>query len=291
MTKLITIILLSCLGALLACQEPVDSILIPYNSKIVVECYLNPTEATIRVALRTNQPMVGSSEANLITNATVTITDGQQTVTLPFQGDAYWIGVLGNSRLRLRAGTTYTLKASAPGYESVEATCTIPARVNDLRWRVDGVQYIQDSRSYRVYNNYLLVWGSTIPAERQYFALGRQWAYADTIQTNSGRDSVFNGIQTVWDHFVTDEAIRNDRLFVRAFTGRVTERDSVLRNPRSTDLLLLQFDVNAYNFLKASQLQKQNGSNPFAEPSLVPSNIKNGLGIFGAIYQRRQTVP
>ena len=291
MKTLLPLLLLSCFAGLWACQKPVDSIPIPYTPKIVVEAYHITNDATIRVSLRTNQPMVGSSDASIITDATVTISDGQQTVTLPFHGDDYWIGTLTNAKIRLRAGTTYTLKASAPGYESIEATCTIPTRAANLRWRIDGIEYIQDNRGYRVYNNYLLVWGGNIPTERQYFALGRQWAYADTLQTISGQDSVFNGIQTVWDHFETDDVIRNNRLYARTFMGRISERDSTIRNPRSTDLLVMQFDVNAYNFLKASQLQKQSGNNPFAEPSLVPSNIKNGLGVFGAVYQRRQTVP
>ncbi len=291
MTKLITGLFLLILLGLMACQEPVDSIVIPYKAQMVVECYLNPSDPFIQVNIRSNEPMLGSAEPAVISNATVTITDDQQTVTLPFRTNAYQIGVIGNPRLRLRTGVTYTLRASAPGYDPIEATCTLPVRTTDIRWQLDGIQHIQDDRSFRVYHNYLLVWGATIPTQPQYFAIGRQWAYADTVQTTSGRDSIFNGIQTVWDHFETSEVIRTSRLHVRTFVGRVTEQDSLIKNPRSTDLLLFQCDINAYNFLKASQIQKQNGSNPFAEPSLVPSTIKNGLGVFGVVYQRRQTVP
>lgn len=287
MKILVAVVLFLSLIGCLACEQEVNSVLIPYERKLVLECYLNPHEQIIQVTLRSNQPMVGTDSAAFIRNAVVQISNGQRTVTLPPRADVYRITT---RQMPLVAGGTYTLTASAPDFPPIEAACTIPSVVNGVSWRDEGVSYIQRPLSVTVYRTYTLLWNGGNSTEPYYFALGRQWAFSDTTAVD-GRDTVINGLETRWDHFKTADELRLNSPMVRAYLGRMVSPDSVLRSPRTTDLLILQCDRNAYEFLKASALQMENGNNPFAEPTLIPSSVKNGLGVFGAIYLRRRTIP
>ncbi|OZI05650.1 hypothetical protein BWI93_24780 [Siphonobacter sp. BAB-5385] len=287
MKILVAVLLFLSLIGCLACEQEVDSVLIPYERKLVLECYLNPNDQVIQVTLRSNQPMLGTDSGAFIRNAVVQLSNGQRTVTLPPRSDVYRITT---RQMPLVAGATYTLTASAPDFPRLEASCTLPAAANGFSWRDEGLSYIQRPLSVTVYRSYTLLWNGAVAVEPQYFAIGRQWAFSDSTAV-SGRDTVINGLETRWDYFKTGEELRLNSPTVRAYLGRVSSRDSVLRSPRSTDLLILQCDRNAYEFLKASALQLQNGNNPFAEPTLIPSSVKNGLGVFGAIYLRRRTIP
>ena len=46
-------------------------------------------------------------------------------------------------------------------------------------------------------------------------------------------------------------------------------------------------EENYYEYLKSKKLQSSSQNDPFAEPSLLYSNVYNGLGIFTGIASRK----
>ena len=270
------------------CESDADSILIPYKAKMVLECYLNPSDPVIQATLQSSLPMVSSDSVLGIPDAIVQLSDGTKSITLPYQKGVYQINI---RQFPLSAGTTYTLKASAPGYPAIEASCTIPPRATNtmVSWKDNGLSYVQRFRGYRVYRNYELQWKVAAPADPLYFGLGRRTQFVDTT-TVDGRDSVTVGFNTYWDHFQTDREIAQNKPKMQVLIGRTSESDSTRLTTRYSELLLLQCDKNVFDFMRNVQIQQRNTYNPFAEATLIPSNVKNGLGVFGAIYLRRTSV-
>lgn len=270
------------------CETDAGSILIPYKAKMVLECYLNPSDPVIQATLQSSLPMVSSDSVLVIRNATIELTDGTRRITLPYQNGSYQVTT---RQFPLTAGATYTIRASAGGYPAIEATCTIPSRATNsmVSWKDNGISYVQRFRSYRVYRNFELQWKVPAPADPLYFGLGRRTQFVDTT-TVDGRDSITVGFNTYWDSFQTDREVAQNKPKVQVLIGRTTEGDSTRLTTRYSEVLLLQCDRNVYDFMRNVQTQQRNVHNPFAEATLIPSNVKNGLGIFGAIYLRRTPV-
>lgn len=273
------------------------------DSRLVVHGYLSPQDTVIQVNVYLSSQVIGSlnSFGNTpvsLKDASVRISSQSKTVVLNYdpKNGSYSINA---AALPILAGQTYTLKASYEG-KSVESSCTVPKAVGIKEVRLDSVPSRNVSSSDPNFvppNDYLyrLVWQDPAGEVNFYRVAGYSLQFLRLQTAPNKFEDRSNLFQINFRDnnrsadFLSDE--RSDgSLFISA-TGRYTD---FYRNSTSTkilsnqiELILLSCEKTYYDYHRAVQLFDDN--NPFAEPSLIPSNIKGGLGCFAA-YNRSTIV-
>lgn len=284
---------LSLIAALSSCVKDSSEVLVATTPKLVVESYLNPADTEITVVVNANRPIDGAGSGdrgnvNPVQNATVLLSNGTKEVTLTSQStNTYKIAA---SALPLKTGQTYTLKVSATGYQAVDATCTIPKGITEPE-SVDGdLQYtLKDASTstYTVYRKRTMHW---TPGEtgKKYYLTGSGEGSVSTLKIN-GKDSVsvrLSNMEVV--AFLTDEGTSRYTTPQLAYPIGTSKADKKLIKGVPVYAFVYQVDRNYYEFFRTAKLQREVGDNPFAEAVPVYTNIRNGLGVFGACIARVQ---
>ncbi|SDM80612.1 DUF4249 domain-containing protein [Siphonobacter aquaeclarae] len=284
---------LSLIATLSSCVKDSSDVLVATTPKLVVESYLNPADAEISVLVNGSRPIDGAGSGdrgnvNPVKNATVLLSNGTKEVTLLSAGtNVYKIAA---SALPLRPGQTYTLKVSAAGYPATDATCTIPKGISEPE-SVDGdLQYTltdAPSSTYTVYRKRTMKWS---PSEtgRKYYMVGSGEGSVSSTRVN-GRDSVsvrLSNMEVV--AFLHDDSNTSYTTPQLAYPVGKAKADKKLIKGVPVFAFAYQVDRNYYEFFRTAKLQREVGDNPFAEAVPVFTNIRNGLGVFGAYVARIQ---
>lgn len=263
------------------------------DSKLVVHGYLSPQDTVIAINVYYSSQLIGGSQdiyvfsrpAVSLPDAVVTLTHQGKSVTIPYDAKNGIYNLKANA-MPIVEGQTYELKVIRNG-ETAESSCTVPKAVAIQRIRQDSV----DSKVLPKEYLYHIVWED--PAGQANFY--RVGGYVFQTRRNQITPTTFSDIPTIQPlnfrennrtgEFITDE--RTNGILMVSGPGRFTVNNgsgstSVLTN-QYVELALLNCEKTYYDYHLA--VRNFDGNNPFAEPSLIPSNIKNGLGCFAA-YNR-----
>jgi hypothetical protein len=197
----------------------------------------------------------------------------------------------------IRAGYTYTIKITAPGFSAAEATTIVPSqseapevtRVKDARVTSDGVhkdEIIVKLNDPAEKNFYLL----------QFFQAPFQPGDEYTVYCASTTDKDLELVGDNADPLSTDNCYDADNLILRDdnFNGQVKQlrfyiesgilHDGTGVNGQTTKpyVRLSRITEEQFKFIKSFSVYNMAVDNPFAEPVNVFSNVKNGYGIFAA---------
>jgi hypothetical protein len=212
---------------------------------------------------------VGKVEENkgkydFVKDALVTLSDGTTTVTIP--RDKNWsVFRMRAEQLPIVAGKTYYLSVRSPDGLRAEASCTVPASVVDI----SSVKRLPETDN-KGQEKMVISW-QDIPGEVNYYRVViMQYIIRD------GEASLRNEVN--YDP-LTDEGKDGQRLY----SQRMEYRRSYPNEPNV--LQLYNVDWPYYEFHRTFAIQVANRDNPFAEPSLMYTNIQGGLGVFAA-YNR-----
>ena len=274
------------------------------DQALVVHGFLSPQDTLIRIIVGVSFPVTGQNvigdnytfrDGSSIPGATVTLSDGSKTVNLtqprittptpgsPSVGNHYQIS---SKLFQIVVGQTYTLKVSVNG-QSVESSCTIPKAVKVINAKVDSVAARYSPPGSKLKDRtFKLFWQDPAGVENFYRVTGFESQFVQTqtgpakfeyrfqINEISFRDNNRDG------DLSSDQ--QGDGALMASGTGRLFSyygnTNVVLPNSQLTELILISCDKNYYLYHKS--LANYQGNNPFSEPSLVPSNIKGGLGCF-----------
>jgi hypothetical protein len=272
-----------------ACEKEATGIKLPEsNSKLVVTGFISPQDTAVSVEVLRSTPAFGtrSLAPPFVSNALVTLSDGDRTVTLPKRGaEGGWYSVEAQA-FPVVAGRTYTLRVSVPGGESLEASCTVPEAPALPAIAIDsvGVPAPQHLSNY----NLRMSWSDATGQENYY----RPVAEVRTVLTeNPDRPPPFPLIRPVYwetDELIDDKAADNGLLY----SPRATFAPPGLGQFKPEHYLyaqLLHVDRHYYLYHRSLKNASRSDGNPFAEPVLVYSNITGGLGVFAA-YNRATVV-
>ncbi|MDQ1086675.1 hypothetical protein QE390_001221 [Siphonobacter sp. SORGH_AS 1065] len=276
--------------SLTSCVKESDDIIIENDPKLVVECYLNPTDTDITAIVNENRPIDGPGsgdrgQVNPILNATVFLSDGNREVQLTnAKNNTYTIAA---SRFALVAGRTYTLKVTAPGLPATEATCTIPRVPSALSAKDSELTYERDQTStYKVYRKRSLSWTNTQTKATQYYLVGSGEGSAYKVKAASGDSTCIKLKNAEVVAFLNENQAAGATYstqtlnFLVGHASSATDTKITSTAPRYS--FVYHVDKNYYEFYRTIKRQREVGDNPFAEAMPVYSNIKNGLGVFGA---------
>jgi hypothetical protein len=301
-----------------ACESIVEVPIPAHTPKLAIRCTIgNETlDDALYTLYPTFQPFVSHSQSILSTNeikgindASIIITDEAGRVmetfrpadtTTSYLGEGYYSPV---SRFTPEAGKRYTLKASAPGFEEVTSTLTIPYPVNgiqgtfvkksDIYAGIDGrvTLTFPDNGSE---NNYymisaLLVDSQGKVSERDYFTEDEDNTGLETnindIHFSEFRYQDFYGFKPFDDKSFNGNSITISRNVSLTFNSVSSTRPKALR------LVVSSITEDSYKFLKSLQLYMDTNGNPFAEPVRVKGNIENGYGYFGGYANAYYDIP
>ncbi|AFK02323.1 hypothetical protein Emtol_1174 [Emticicia oligotrophica DSM 17448] len=316
-----------------ACETIVDDIPLSrfpeIKEKLVMNSFISPQDTVIYVRLTLSSPLFGAYKPlvfnnfntsdtttqnidALVADATVTISNGNQTATIPYNKTNY-LYALPTTIFKIEAGKTYTLKAITKNHR-VEASTTIPlqkvpiesfetnptsrlanfqsAQLGPQTDTVKGVEFVFRWKDLPNQKNYYKIGGyldyyyevPTIRSNRLTYLTRR----SITVANLSDQRAYFNDANEDGSLMVTlkSAVYRSLGLSAISFNGK-TYRNRP--SPLGAKLILELGNLSKEFYDYHTTLFRSNDveDNPFAEAVPVYTNVKNGLGCFAG-YNRTQ---
>ncbi len=271
--------------ALLASCEQVITVDPPeYERKLVVDCFQDDADSSIRVAVQRNIGVlenlpdsaysVRGAKVEWLESGTVvhTMTTDDFNAPPPGQQDyRFWryYGVNASAPL-LTPGKTYEIRVSHPDFPSVSAVQVAP-----FPPKIDGVTVKIDSTTGGSQNS-IATFSITIDdpgTEKNYYEIqlrdvNTQYpAYLSTDDPNARY-----GIRD--DRIIVDDELFNGK----KHTIRVS-KDFYGEDEWAVTVRSVTYDW--YKFGQTARANEESSYNPFASPVRVHTNVEGGLGLFG----------
>jgi len=266
MKKILFLFLLAL--SLFSCMQDADIKLPETDPKLVVSCFISPDVDSVMAFIDWSRPVFSSEDLERpIDNLQVSISDGSSQAF--FQYD-FNIGqyVLSLAEYPLALGVEYTLRVKAPTGEEVVAQTIIPAELPLIESAtLDSSSYINnfgEEINEFIYKTTLLDNSSDFQYYRFIFYNEDFWLPGKLYTSIEGQS------------FSDDESLVDGKIYVEqnityyGYNGAVSNKR----------LAVLNCSEAYYRYHKT--LQNQTFGNPFAEPTIVYSNVEGGLGAFGA---------
>ncbi len=257
-----------------SCQREADIDLPDTKPKLSVSCFISDDIDTIRATVYWSSPVFTNSNNSQErpSDMNVQIRRGGLTKQLNWDANLFQY-VLTTSEFLLEPGGSYELVVTAPNGERVSANTTIPLELpvvesatltrdssitswGEISYELTFKTILRDPSP--LFNRYRF-------AYFEYFSIENEFE-AEYYRANSFKDdeSLLNG--TLYE----EEVIENFGFGSAAFP-------------------MVMYVINSseeyYRF--HNTISNQSNDNPFAEPTIVYSNVENGLGIFAGYRQVR----
>jgi hypothetical protein len=264
-----------------SCEKDVtDKFDLGTQNQVVLQSFISPQDSWVVVRLRRTQPAVGrrlSGEELKVKDATVTMTDGNQTVTLPYEvkSDRYQVQA---SVFPIVAGKSYTVNVSTASGSKLSAQTTVP-----LSAQITIKSYSLKEKSQEFggeYTSLTYKWSDAIGVENYYKTLAYRIASPAPGSSQIRREEFHNKEKSI-DAFVSDANSDGQELTSNELISPSRFSDD-FPVPYKLHLSLLVIDKNYYLFQRSLLRQNSSDDNPFAEPALIFSNVQGGLGIFAS---------
>ncbi len=278
-------LLLGLVGSLLSCETDA-SVDLNYavQEQLVVSSFISPQDTALIVRLQRTQPALGkqySPDQLKVTNATVKISDGSQTIQLQYnlQRDVYRAK---KSLLPIVAGKTYALDVTTPNGWKATATATVPVTTNIAitTYQISAEDY-NPGGNFAMLRNFLSFKWQDAPGRDNYY---RTLAYREATNPSNPTlppyQQTFNALDDV-NSFVSDSR-RDGEELTSSEQIYYSQKPDEFPHPYRLNLILLVTDRDYYLYNRSVFQQRENDGNPFAEPTLLYRNITGGLGIFSA---------
>ncbi|TLV03759.1 DUF4249 domain-containing protein [Dyadobacter luticola] len=268
------------------------------ESKLVVHAFISPQAENINVTVSESEPLFGTSPGpnGILPDALVKISNGLKEVVIPYDksGNIYSIEA---AHFPIIPSKTYYLTVSR-GNKKVTAECAVPEKSVTIKsFTLDTIDLKDPASDQTKFATLKMNW-QDIAGEANFYRVhaSMMLEYGVPVKdgSNEGKETmVTSGFNFQWDEssgrgeLQTDNAL--DGLMFSSPLGKVNlvtvmgvDKFS-LNNPKIKSLTMEVFntDINYYKYHRDMDL-RGNADNPFAEPSMIHSNIVGGLGCFGA---------
>lgn len=319
---LIALICVACISCETILDEIPSSKLPRPEVQLVIASFISPQDLQINVKVTESTPLFSdfkSSNAgfyvidgdtvindgsNVVGNAVVTIeSSSKKSVKLNFDKEDQ-IYTVSTSNFQIQAGETYTLKVSSEG-RNATATCTVPLNRGLIsKYTIDSTKQVDfgvERKGYKIKMNWNDLKNETNTYRVRAYA---EFEYLEPKQVSGDKvvyQLVVSKTPAFWNgQFSDDAAYINDtnldgkalqspqglllpNLFNRRielngirYEAKITEKKPMI----VMELLTIENNYKQYHL---SIIKHENAEdNPFAEPYSVFSNVKGGLGCFGA---------
>ena len=257
------------LFTIIGCETIVE-VDLPEHEPVLVANSLFSPDRLWEVKLNKSKNSLDRESNRAITNATIEIFDGENLVaSLTHVDDGIYRSTANETP---NIGSTYTLQASAPGFDPIVASDYVPEPV-----QISSVQTDINSYPFKVTVRF-----SDPPNEKNYY----QVLVISEDTNGSGElhpvwfesdDLLFQDLGGVdpGDALFDDSLIsgKNYSLILKTYPHQVEPMAKMY-------VMLLSVSESYYNYMKSTKFQEDHGENPFSTPIQVYNNIENGLGVF-----------
>ena len=227
--------------------------------------------------------IVDTKEYDLIDDATIKFFKGDDEL-FDFTYDSNNLLYLGETDPELTQGT-YRLEVSAPGYDPVSATQTMPSKADILTvsYEFDKVPFDLDSDLYDL----MKIRIKDPAGEENYYSYE---AYFEIKDLGSGQIYTnmvypFSDLPVAEYGYNIDEIIPDITFDGNEYNLRLLMFSKYFREDPNTELVAVNLvlytgtkDLYLYETTRSLNLDAQ--GNPFAEPVLVHNNMEGGFGVF-----------
>ena len=227
-----------------------------------------------------------------INDANVNIFDANANLvtTLTHQGNGLYTSPTG---LTPQANQSYTIEASASGYESVNASNSIPSAVPIYQLDTvtstnsDGETILEATITFQdppnISNYYMLevyVTGTWINEEEQDTIEIREplQISCDDINVETVNRFNFGGFENTYLYLMLKDQNFDGENYSLTFS--VINYAELKDMDLFGEIRLVNTSEEYFNYLKSFNMYQRTINNPFATPVQVYSNINNGMGIF-----------
>ena len=227
-----------------------------------------------------------------INDANVNIFDANANLvtTLTHQGNGLYTSPTG---LTPQANQSYTIEASASGYESVNASNSIPSAVPIYQLDTvtstnsDGETILEATITFQdppnISNYYMLevyVTGTWINEEEQDTIEIREplQISCDDINVETVNRFNFGGFENTYLYLMVKDQNFDGENYSLTFS--VINYAELKDMDLFGEIRLVNTSEEYFNYLKSFNMYQRTINNPFATPVQVYSNVNNGMGIF-----------
>jgi Domain of unknown function (DUF4249) len=263
--------------SLVACETDADIEIPAQDPKLVVSSFLNPGVEFQYLKVYMSDPIFDGSTVDntlMINNANVSISDGVQNVSFgyDFNVDSY---VLPRTDMNIDYNKEYTITVSYDGKtvkSTIKTVSNVPLILDEVK--IDSI--LEDDPFGGSYTTYLgyVKWQDP-PNETNYYCL-ELYGLIKNINGDTTRISMSDFYSTV---YISDDGKNGSSMNATIEAYQYTP-EQIGNGYVGYELLLTKTDEHYYKYFKS--LQNYGGDDPFSEPSLIYSNISNGLGLFGS---------
>lgn len=273
-----------------------EPVLTPY-------CFINDTDSNVMVILQKSQGALESNETGFIENATVELyKNGTLWNTIPYNSSDTTInnGVyelpMNNAFSDEGYGDTYELRVSAPDFETTTASQTMPAPVKIERLEFNDDAGASAGQFGSSQHNLKVIFDDPAGEENYYRiqvksdfliinpssgdTIGTSNSYGSgPFTTNPSIESAYGGGVIITDKLFDGQKYIAD---LGIFQGiGVVGQD--VETKVNLEVILFSITRDEYLYQKSLTTYAASSNSLFAEPTLIHTNMTNGLGVFSMI--------
>jgi Domain of unknown function (DUF4249) len=255
---------------------------------LVINGYISPQDTILAVKIQLTKPILGETSINvfggfggfggvpIVKDAKVFLSQGNKNIELKYD-DKNLLYVANPKSFKIESGLTYSLKVTDSQGKTYSAETTVPLKPDF------DILTITKSKGNNFGNPPLNIPVKWEADKDTYYRLGAVIISQSEFTAPDGK--VIKQIRDNGTYLkLIDNKTSNKKSITEILTGFLPY---VGNNSNNKSVVLksyikfFQVDKNYYLYHE-SIFRNNNDSNPFAEPSLVFSNIQNGFGCFGS---------
>lgn len=258
-----------------SCERDADVELPKTEPKLVLVSFITPQDTALKVTVTRSQPIFEPYSVNTnsaVADATVIMASTTASVQLTFDAALQYY-TAPSTAFPINAGSSYTLTVTTPAGESAEATTTVP-----LNNPVSGFSISMTDSLY---------------ADPNFIQLTADFTYG--MNDFAGEENRYRFFSAV----IIRDTVTNDTTSLRFVNQLFTDNNkdgqtiqATLRgewsgydpfgNQKVIGYDCWMFNVNHDYYKYHTSLYNYSGDDPFSEPTIIYTNVKDGLGVFAA---------
>jgi hypothetical protein len=279
--RLISGIVISASLFLFACEEVVQDIDFPQSDPVlVIHAHISPDDSMIRVVVSTNKPLFNKPpkpDMQYISNATVTVECGGNSMILPYDYTDRDYKAL-SAPLQLSPGKTVTVTATAPGFDIATGSTTIPS-VRNTQLEIISTSIDSSDNGWDSYGKRVIfkLRAKDIPNTENFY---RFYAFQEEYDSTYGYR--FNPLYpTLGNEITSDKGKDGEYLYITYESYYSTDTCNFSLNLLTTDNVYYRYH---------NSIQNMQSEFFFAEPTIIISNIKGGLGVITSYLRHKKEI-
>ncbi len=268
---------LAALFLLCSCEKEADIEIPSTPAKLVVVSHISPENKETTVSVKMSKPLYETSTVNIgdaVANADVKLSDGSNSVNLIFNNTSKYY-TISSQTFPIQAGKTYYLTVSANN-QSVSAETTVPSNTFPSDYNITVKKgFDQDAKIIH------MSW-TDITGESNYYAPYNFAMYKYFGQTDT------NFVDIAYERVFINDGNRDGKEL--SAEQEFFEPQSPTPEAKGIQTLFIHCNKEYYLYHNSVIQSMNTDGNPFAEPVIIYTNIKGGLGVFSAYTSKRYRI-